>query len=185
MSEDNQNEGGGLKKVMDKASDMVGGMVGMASASTAGSHSGAAFAANAGMGDLYEIEAGRIALQKARSDAVREFAAMMIEHHTTSMHQMQSALMSSEVTRDLPDLKPVMELDNRRQGMIQHLMDAPDDDFDKMYLDQQRLAHQETATLLSGYAENGDNPQLQSVAIGALPMVERHAKMIGRLGAPH
>jgi putative membrane protein len=183
MSDDNnQHEAGGLKHALNKASDAIGGMVGMASASSAGSHSSEAFVMNACVGDLYEIEAGRLAAQRARSDAVREFGAMMVEHHTTAMHQMKSALMSSEVTSVLPNLQPTQELDNRREGMIKHLAEASDGAFDKTYLDQQRLAHQETVALHKGYAEHGDNPQLRSVALGGLPMVERHLAALGKIG---
>lgn len=180
MSDDQKH--GGLKGLAEKAQDLVGGAVGMASASTAGSHAAPAFVANACMGDLYEIEAGRIALLRSRSDAVRGFAEMMVEHHTTAMHQMRSALRSSEVTREHANLAPVTALDNRRQGMIEHLRDAPEDDFDKRYIDQQRMAHEESALLHRGYAEHGDNPQLRSVALGGLPMIERHLKVLGRIG---
>jgi putative membrane protein len=177
------HEAGGLKGALNKAGDVMGGMVGKAAAATAGSHSSQAFVMNACISDLYEIEAGRIAAGRASSDAVREFGLMMVEHHTTAKHQMQSALMSSEVTRLLPDLKPTAQLDNRREGMLKHLREAPADDFDKTYLDQQRLAHREAVTLHEGYAENGDNPQLQSVAIGGLPMIQRHLRAIDRIGS--
>jgi putative membrane protein len=53
MSENGEH--GGLKSVIDKAQDMIGGVVGMASATTAGSHDSEAFVTNAVMGDLYEI----------------------------------------------------------------------------------------------------------------------------------
>lgn len=177
MSE-HDRDGGGLKGVVDKAQDMIGGMVGLASASTAGSRDSRAFVANAAVGDLYEVEAGRIALQRSRLDPVRAFAEMMVEHHTTSMHQMASALMSSEVKGPLPDLAAPTALDERRQGMVAHLRNARDEDFDARYLEQQQMAHQETATLLGGYADHGDNPQLRSVARGGLPMVERHLRAL-------
>ncbi|MGA0608496.1 DUF4142 domain-containing protein [Phenylobacterium sp. VNQ135] len=180
MSHD--KEDGGLKGLAHKAQDMVGGMVGLASASTAGSHNAQAFIANACIADLYEIEAGRLAARRAQSDAVRMFGAMMVEHHTTAMHQMHSALHSHEVTDHIPDAAPTQELDERRAGMLKHLQEAADTDFDHMYLDQQRMAHQESVALHKGYAENGDNPQLRSVAMGGLPMVERHLKMLGRIG---
>lgn len=179
MSGDDKQSG--LSGALNKMQDMVGGAVGMASASSAGSHDAAAFVQNAAMGDMYEVAAGEIAARRSRSDAVRMFAAMMVQHHTTSMHQMQSALASSEVTLEHPDLRAPAELDNRRNGMLQHLQDASDDDFDTTYLDQQKLAHRETVTLLKGYAENGDNPQLRSTALGALPMVERHLRALDRL----
>lgn len=173
---------GGLKGALNKAGDMAGGMVGQVSASTSGAHSSEAFVTNACVGDLYEVEAGRLASQRSRSDAVREFGMMMVAHHTTAMHQMEAALMSSEVTRFLPNLKATSQLDNRREGMLKHLREAAADDFDKTYLDQQRTAHREAITLHEGYAERGDNPQLQSVAIGGLPMIRRHLAAIDRIG---
>lgn len=179
MSDNDKHDG--LKGLADKAQDMVGGMVGMASASTAGSHDARAFVMNGCVSDRYEIEAAAVALRRSRSDSVRAFAQMMAEHHTTAMHQMASALRSHEVRDPLPDIAPTAELDARRQGMIQHLLDAPDDDFDRMYLDQQKLAHQEAIALHRGYAEHGDNPQLRSVALGGLPMVERHAAALKRI----
>jgi putative membrane protein len=106
---------------------------------------------------------------------------MMVEHHTTSTHQMRSALSSSEVRSRLPALHAPTALDERRRGMIDNLADATDDGFDGRYLDQRRTAHQDTAALLKGYLEHGDNPQLRSVARGALPMVERHLLSVGRV----
>jgi putative membrane protein len=170
---DQEHHSSGLKGVIDKAQDMMGGAVGMASAAVV-SRDTETFVTSASIGDLYEIEAGRMAALRGQSDQVRTLGAMMVEHHTTSMHQMQSALMSSET----PDLTPTTALDQRRRGMIDNLTDATDDNFDKRYLDQQRLAHQETLALLKRYAEHGDNPQFRSVAMGALPMVERHLKML-------
>jgi len=46
--------------------------------------------------------------------------------------------------------------------------------FDATYLDQQVLARGETVILMRTYGEGDDNPQLRSVALGTLPVVERH-----------
>ena len=177
-----REEHGGLKGMANKAQDAIGGMVGMASAATVGAHDGKAFVANACMSDLYEVEAARIAQRRARSEAVREFAEKMVAHHTTAKHQMMSALRSHEVTDQFPDLGPVTELDDRRRGLLKHLDDAADDDFDKTYVDQQKLAHREAITLHEGFAEQGDNPQLRSVAMGGLPMIRRHMAALERIG---
>jgi putative membrane protein len=67
-----------------------------------------------------------------------------------------------------------MELDTRRQTMIDHLREAPDDGFDAAYASQQVLAHEETVALMRSYASGGDNPQLRSLAQSALPVIERH-----------
>jgi putative membrane protein len=140
------------------------------------------FVANASNGDRYEIMAGSMAAERGRSDAVRMFGQMMVEHHTTTMHQLQAALMSSEVTQVFPDLQPPAELDERREGLLRRLREASDEEFDRTYLDQQRLAHEETAMLLRTYAQEGDNAQLRSVALGGLPMIERHLRAVQRVG---
>jgi putative membrane protein len=153
-----------------------------AAGDVAGKMGSKAFVTKACVSDLYEVQAGRLAAEQGRSDAVREFGQMMVEHHTSAKHQMQAALMSSEVTRFLPDLKPVTTLDERREGMLDQLRLASGDDFDRTYLDQQRQAHEEAVSLLGDYAATGDNPQLRSVALGGLPMVERHLSAVERIG---
>lgn len=170
----------GIVGLVDKASDAVGGMVGRASAKTAGSHSAAAFVENASIGDMYEIAAGKLAVRHARSEQVREAALKMIDDHTTSTHQLQSALLMNETGNALaiPD-----SIDQRRKTMLDHLEAAPADKFDSTYLDQQVLAHKETVDLMTGYRDSGDNAQLRSFAAGTAPVVERHLRHMERLKA--
>lgn len=177
-----QEKHGGIKGMADKAQPALGGVVGKASAATTGAHDARAFVANACMSDIYEIEAARIAVRRSRSEGVRAFAEKMIAHHTTAKHQMRSALRSHEVADEFPDLEPTTELDKRRSSLLEHLQKAADDDFDKTYVDQQKLAHQEAVTLHKGYADRGPNPQLRSVAAGGLPMIQRHLTALERLG---
>ena len=44
-----------------------------------------------------------------------------------------------------------------------------------------RRAHQEAVTLLGGHLEHSDDPKLRPVAGGALPIVERLLKALGRV----
>lgn len=169
-----------LRHTMDKATDAVGGMVGRVEAKSAGSKSAAAFVENAAIGDKYEIEAAKIALGRARSEEVRQAARQMIADHTTSTHQLRSALRMNE-TKGVPP--PPAGLDERRKTMIEHLDKAPGEDFDSTYLDQQVLAHKETHDLMSGFARSGDNAQLRSFAMGTAPVVARHLKKMESLKA--
>lgn len=104
------------------------------------------------------------------------------DHHTSSSHQLMSALRTGVLMRDHQGLEMPTTLQSRHASMLDNLNQATDEDFDNRYLEQQKLAHAETATLLSGYAAKGDNPQLCSVARSALPMVQRHAAMVERIG---
>lgn len=171
---------GTLRHTMDKATDVIGGMMGRAKAQTAGSTSTPAFIENAAIGNLYEIEAAQVALRRSHSDEVRDMARRMITDHTAMTHQMRSALRMSE-TEGVP--APPSDLDTRRRKLVEHLETAPDDAFDKTYLDQQVLAHKENHDLLSGYIRSGSNPQLRSLAAASEPIVKRHLAAIERLQA--
>lgn len=171
---------GTLRHTMDKAGDVMGGMMGRAKAKTAGATSTAAFIENAAIGNLYEIEAAQVALQRSRSDEVRDVAQLMITDHTAMTHQMHSALRMNE-TDGVP--APPSDLDTRRRKLVEHLEAAPDDAFDKTYLDQQVLAHKENHDLLSGYVRSGGNPQLRSLAAASEPVVKRHLVAMERLQA--
>lgn len=168
-----QEKHGTLRHAADKVQDTLGGMAGRFKAQTLGSQSGDAFAKSAAIGDMYEIAAADVALSRARSDEVRVVARKMIDDHTTSTHQLRSAMRMSETS----DLSPLpKQMDARRRKLVDHLESAPDDAFDEAYLDQQVLAHQETVDLMTGYAEAGDNWQLRSFAQGTAPVVQRHLK---------
>jgi putative membrane protein len=167
-----------VKKTLDKATDALGGMAGKMTAAMTTEPDG--FVENAAIGDMYEIAAAGIALRKGRSDHIRMMARQMIADHTTSKHQLQAALEMNETRGVAP---PPRELDMRRQTMIRHLEEAPEDGFDAMYLDQQVLAHEETVTLMRGFEEHGHNPQLRSYAAGTRPVVERHLNMVREMRA--
>lgn len=174
MTQDRERSG--LSGAVDRLQDLAGGAVGLASAATAGSHSTEAFVTNAAVGDLYEREAARLALARSRDEGIRTFARVMLDDHHSSTHQLQSTLRSFEDPPEVPT-----EPDQRRQGMLDNLREASDQDFDKRYLDQQALAHKETVTLFKGFAAHGDDPRLRLFAQGTLPVLERHVEALGAL----
>ncbi|MFA7429702.1 MAG: DUF4142 domain-containing protein [Rhodospirillaceae bacterium] len=133
----------------------------------------ASFIGDAMIGNLYEVEASRLALQRAKSDQVRTFAAMMLDDHLTAGHQLQSTL------RSMPNIAKVpSELDDKHGKMIDTLRNATDDDFDGQYLKQQAKAHKENLTLFRSFADSGDNPILRTFATATLPSLERHLDMV-------
>lgn len=160
---------GVIGHTIDTVMDAAGGMMGAAKA--AATTTAGAFVENAAIGDRYEIEAARLALQKSQSPEVRNAAQRMIVDHTANTHHLLAALEMNE-TRGVPH--PPQALDTRRQTMIDHLREAPDEAFDKTYAAQQVMAHEETVALMRSYASGGDNAQLRSVALSTLPVVERH-----------
>ena len=167
---------GELKNTMNKTMDTVAGMAGQMSAAMTDGADG--FVENAAIGDMYEIAAARLAWQRTRDDRVRTVATRMITDHTTSTHHLRAALEMNETRGVTP---PPLQPDNRRITMLKHLEEAPDGSFDRTYIDQQILAHEETTKLMRSYAGGGDNAQLRSFALGTLPVVERHLHKVKEL----
>ncbi|RPF72085.1 DUF4142 domain-containing protein [Aurantiacibacter spongiae] len=173
MSTENESD---FKHAVDKTMDAAGGMVGKASASMTSSAD--SFVESAAISDQYEIEAGRIAQQRATSPQVKEVAAKMVEDHTDSTTKLKRAVeQSGKVSADdMPS-----KMDSRRQKMIEHLRDAPADKFDETYLDQQVSAHEEAVKLMHHFRDEGDCPQLRSFASEVSPIIEGHLERMKTL----
>lgn len=161
---------------VNAAQDVAATGVGMASAVTHGA-TATAYVPAAAMADMYEIEAGKIALQRSKTPAVRRLAQMIVEDHTAMSAKMKAALPQAA-----PTITPPAALDDRRQGMLNNLKAAGDSDFDLAYLHQQLGAHIEALTLHSEYAKAGDNPALKALAGGAVPMIQKHLSEIKDAG---
>jgi putative membrane protein len=157
----------GQSEPVNAAQDAVGAVVGQTSAATLGANTLGGYVSNAAMGDMYEIQAGNIAAQKASSADVKALAKMIVTDHTAASNEMKPLASAAGQT-------PPTELDQRRKGMIDNLNAASAADFDKVYLTQQVAAHEEAVTLHSGYADNGDTASLKAHAAKVLPKIQAH-----------
>lgn len=177
MAEHRGEQGQGLGG-MAKAVDAVGGMMGTLKAGL-GSKSVNAFVANASRGDVYEIEAARIAQARARSPEVRQLAERMLQDHTESSKKLMTALRTHGDQDLIAEIEG--ELDQHRQSMVDHLRQASDEEFDSVYITQQKLAHRETLTLFEGFTSSDDHPELVAYARGMLPTLQQHKEMVDRI----
>jgi putative membrane protein len=136
------------------------------------------FVAAAAVSDMYEVEAGKIAQQRARDAGVRSFAAKMVTAHTESTDKLKSLLDAANISVAAPAV-----LDDRRQSMIDELRGATDADFDGRYLSQQIEAHNEALLLMKGFAKNGDTASVRKFAAKLVPVVRSHLNMANHLYA--
>jgi putative membrane protein len=135
------------------------------------------YVAMAGSTDLYEIESSRMALQQAPTPAVKQFAQMMIDHHTGTTQQVMQAARSAGMSPPPPSLLPP------QRSMVDELRPLNGAAFERMYLQQQRTAHAMALDLHQSYARSGDTAQLRQVASTAVPIVQSHIDQLGRLSA--
>lgn len=162
---------GSKNETVSAAKDAVAGAVGTINAELTTSTKG--FVEGAAMGDMYEIEASKIALMRARADDVKRFAQSMIDAHTQTTNELKAALKRSGVTMAIP-----AAFDSRHQGLLNDLKGAKAEDFDGRYIAQQENAHQEALILMRGYAKDGDNSDVKTFADMTAPKVQMHLDML-------
>ena len=109
--------------VKDTTSHIVGTM----SAETTSSLQG--FVTAAAISDMYDVEAGKIAEQRASNPDVKTFAQKMVQAHTETTAKLKSILAGMKHRPAAP-----AHLDDRRQGLIDDLRGAKAADFDARYM---------------------------------------------------
>jgi putative membrane protein len=161
---------------VNAAQDAVSGPVGQTSAAVIGANTVGGFVTSLATSDLYELEAARIANTRSQNAGVRELAAMITTDHTASTNKLKTIAPIEATGTTLPTT-----LDERRQGMIDNLNAATPADFDRVWLTQQVAAHNEALTLLNGFKDKTDSPQLAALATEIIPKVTLHRDHAQRL----
>ncbi|HEX3423919.1 MAG TPA: DUF4142 domain-containing protein [Sphingomicrobium sp.] len=122
--------------------------------------------------DLFAIRSSELALQRSSSARIREFAQTMVEDHKGT-----AAQLSLEGRR--LNLLPSATLRPSEQAMLDSL--AASSSFDAEYVRDERIVHQRAIALDSTYLANGRSPTLRPVAAAALPIEQRHMRLIAYL----
>ena len=125
--------------------------------------------------DMYEIEAGRLALQMSTNAGVRSYGQAMIDAHTNSSAQYAAALQSIAMNPPPAQLTPDLS------ARLERLRTAGTG-FDAMYLDDQIAAHNEALALHQACAANGGAP-IAAVSAGLVPHIQAHLNQAQSLRA--
>jgi putative membrane protein len=141
----------------------------MAPDAAAAAISAADFAAQAAGSDLFEIESGKLAGQKAQNADVKAFAGMLVADHEEATADLKAAAAKGQ-----PAIAVTPVLDADQQANIQALRAASGADFDKLFLSQQILAHEKALGLVQGYASAGDVDALKQHASTAAGPIQKH-----------
>jgi putative membrane protein len=165
---------GANSETMSRAEDATAGVVGRVSAEMTSTTKG--FVTAAATSDMYEVAAGKIAVERAHSPEVKAFAQQMIDAHTKTTNALKAILASDNV-----QVTPPAHVDNRRQGMLDNLRGASAADFDHRYVTQQVAAHKEADILFRGYAKDGDNAAIKAFAAKTDPTIRMHLSMAQKL----
>lgn len=161
---------GANSEAMSATEDGVAGAVGTVSAEMTSTTKG--FVTAAATSDMYEVTAGKIALERSQSPDVKAFAQQMVDAHTKTTETLKGILASNKIAAT-----PPAHVDSRRQGMLDNLRGASASEFDHRYVVQQVAAHKEADIIMRGYAKSGDNPKIRAFASDTDTHVKMHLAM--------
>ncbi len=131
------------------------------------------FANDVGASDYYEIEAGKLAQEKAQAKGLKDFGKMMVEHHTASTDKLKAAGAKAS-----PAITPNPALTAEQEANLAALRAADGAAFDAAYKAQQIAAHEKALAAVKDYAATGDVPELKKFAGDAEKIVQAHLTKI-------
>lgn len=160
-------DAGAARGLADPSSDAAGKVTTLGEATTA-----ASFAQLAASSGLFEVESGRLAMDKAANESVREFARMMVQDHTASNQRLTTLANAHGIT-----VSPMPS--GKQQQMLTQNRGLSGNEFDRQYLADQVVGHQETLRIYeqaTAAADPGMTP-FREFATQSLPMLRQHLQM--------
>jgi putative membrane protein len=128
------------------------------------------FLVNAAQTDLLEIEAGKLASEKAQSPQVKKFGQMLVQDHGQASKELQQIAQQKgvQVPQSLPPDK---------QQSLQQLEGMSGAEFDRNFAQEMVNGHQQAVQMYEQAAQSAQDPEIRSFAEGKLPTLREHLKM--------
>jgi len=132
----------------------------------------------AAQGGMAEVDLGKLAQQKSRSEAVTAFAKQMVEDHGKSNERL--AQLAKQAGVPMPGEPAPDQVEEKRK-----LSALGQGQFDAEYMRGQVTDHQKTLQLLLWVIASGENADFQRFASETVPTVLHHLQLaqniVGRL----
>ncbi len=128
------------------------------------------FLKDAAIGGMIEVELGKLALQRASSDAVKQFAQKMVDDHTKANEELKQV--ASKANINVPE-----GLDSKQQSRVDKLSKFSGTEFDRAYIKDQLKDHQQDVKEFQNEAENGNQEEVKKFASKILPTLQEHLSM--------
>jgi putative membrane protein len=127
----------------------------------------------ASIGNLQEVNCGKLAEKKATRADVKSFGNMMVTDHS----QAEQKLMQLARERSYQIPAAVTEI----PPYDLNLSKASGDDFDRMYIHAMASSHGSTVKMFQNYAIAGKDPEVKAFARDMLPTLKEHLEAIKAL----
>jgi putative membrane protein len=125
------------------------------------------FAVEAASGGMTEIQLGELAQQKASSQKVKDFGAMMVRDHSKMNDELKQLAASKNIT--LPPAPGEDHMDH-----IKKLSEKSGKEFDKDYMKMMVDDHKDDIDKFEKCSKDAKDPELQALATKSLPILREH-----------
>jgi len=131
------------------------------------------FVKDAAEGGMAEVEMGKLAQQKAKDPAVKQFGQMMVTDHTKANEELKAlaAKKNYQLPADAGSHKDDIDDLNKSTS------------FDKDYVDAMVDDHESDVKAFQRQAENGSDPDVKAFAAKTLPTLQKHLDAIKAIQA--
>jgi putative membrane protein len=128
------------------------------------------FVMEAAMGGMAEVELGKLATQKATSDAVKQFGQKMVDDHSAANSELTQLAAAKGIT--LPT-----ELDAKHRADITRLSKLSGAAFDGAYSKAMLDDHVKDVAAFEKESTSGTDPEVKAFATKTLPTLKQHLEM--------
>lgn len=125
------------------------------------------FMIDAAKGGLMEVEAGRMAQEKATSQKVKDLATMIVNDHTQANQELKSLASSKNVM--LPD-----SLDRDKKEHLESMRKMGGKEFDKHYISMMKEDHREDINDFEKASNKASDADVKAFASKTLPVLRKH-----------
>jgi putative membrane protein len=122
----------------------------------------------AGQTDMVEINLGKLAQDSASSQAVKDYAQMLIDDHSKDFNQLYDVAHQANLTR--PD---AIDAEHNKM-MIDPFQKLKGAAFDHHYIQEMVTGHTKAIAVYKKEAADAQNPAVKTYAENALPVLEKH-----------
>jgi putative membrane protein len=129
-----------------------------------------AFAREAAVGGMAEVELGNLAKERASSSDVKQFGDWMVTDHSKANDELKQWAQQKNVT--LPT-----ELDAKHKALRDKLAKLSGDEFDKAYMHEMVTDHQHDVAAFKRESTSGKDADLKAWAGKTLPTLQEHLKL--------
>jgi putative membrane protein len=132
------------------------------------------FAREAAQSNLFEIQAGQLAQERAQSPDVKQFAQTLVRDHQQANQKLQQIAQSKGI--DIP-----RELDEVHQAKLQQMQKLQGKHFEKHFVYGQLAGHVMAVLIFRDASQELQDNDLKQFAAQTLPKLQQHLQMAQRL----